>query len=64
MRALVIEGTVIGLFVILNGLYIALVPPVGDEPQGYAIMAIGFFIVLVTAYFGEQGCGTDDGPRG
>jgi hypothetical protein len=48
MRALTIEGYIIGLFVIVNGLYVLSFPPYGDEPQGYAIIAIGIFILLAT----------------
>jgi hypothetical protein len=50
MRTLSIEGYIIGLFVILNGLYVIAFPPVGDEPQGYAIIAIGIFIIIVTQH--------------
>jgi len=50
VRALMIEGCIIGLFVIANGIYIVAFPPVNDEPQGYAIIAIGIFIILVTLH--------------
>jgi hypothetical protein len=40
----------IGLFVIANGIWIVLMPPLGDEPQGYAIIAVGIFIPLITLY--------------
>jgi len=50
MRALTIEGYIIGLFVIVNGLYVLSFPPYGDEPQGYAIIAIGIFILLATQH--------------
>jgi len=43
-------GFLIGLFVIANGIFIVLMPPFGDEPQGYAIIAVGIFIPLVTLY--------------
>ena len=48
VRAIGIEGFVIGLFVILDGIYVILFPPFSDEPQGYAITAIGIFIILIT----------------
>jgi len=48
VRAFMIEGCTIGLFVIANGIYIVAFPPVNDEPQGYAIIAIGIFIILIT----------------
>lgn len=47
-RALMIEGCIIGFFVIANGIYVVAFPPVNDEPQGYAIIAIGIFIILAT----------------
>ena len=50
VRALTIEGCIIGLFVIANGIYVVAFPPVNDEPQGYAIIAIGIFIILVTLH--------------
>jgi hypothetical protein len=50
MRALAIEGYIIGLFVMVNGLYVISFPPYGDEPQGYAIIAIGTFIILATQH--------------
>jgi hypothetical protein len=50
VRALTIEGYIIGLFVIANGIYVVAFPPVNDEPQGYAIIAIGIFIILITLH--------------
>jgi hypothetical protein len=46
--SLLIEGGILGLFVILDGIWIVGSPPYGDEPQGYAIIAIGIFILLFT----------------
>ena len=46
--SLLIEGGIIGSFVILNGIWVTFAPPYGDEPQGYAIIAIGIFILLLT----------------
>ncbi len=43
-----IEGGIIGLFVILDGIWVVVTPPYGDEPQGYAIIAIGLFILICT----------------
>lgn len=57
-RALTIEGLIIGLFVIANGIYIIDIPPANDEPQGYAISAIGIFIILATLHLTRQ---MDDG---
>jgi len=43
-----IEGSIIGSFVILDGIWVVWNPPYGDEPQGYAIIAIGIFILILT----------------
>jgi hypothetical protein len=40
----------VGLFVIVNGVFICLMPPFGDEPQGYIIIAIGLIIPIITLY--------------
>ncbi|OPY36515.1 MAG: hypothetical protein A4E35_02055 [Methanoregula sp. PtaU1.Bin051] len=40
----------IALFVIVNGVYVAYMPPGGDEPQGIAIVAIGFFIIVAVLW--------------
>ncbi|MEI7857913.1 MAG: hypothetical protein WCH85_10475 [Methanomicrobiales archaeon] len=50
MRILTLEGWIIGLFVIFNGIYVISFPPTGDEPQGYAIVAIGIFIILAALH--------------
>jgi hypothetical protein len=44
----------IALFVIANGIWIAVMPPFGDEPTGYAIIAIGLFIPLITFYIAKK----------
>jgi hypothetical protein len=44
-------GCLIGVFVFVNGVWIVMTPPFGDEPQGYAIIAIGIFIPLIVLYF-------------
>jgi hypothetical protein len=38
----------IALFVIVNGIWVAYMPPFGDEPVGYAIIAVGIFIPIIT----------------
>ena len=43
----------ISLFVIVNGIYVFFMPPVGDEPQALAIIAVGIFIAILTAYVGR-----------
>ena len=50
LRALTIEGCILGLFVIFNGIYVILFPPSGDEPQCYAIIAIGILIIFATLH--------------
>ena len=40
----------ISLFVIVNGIYVFFMLPVGDEPQALAIIAVGIFIAILTAY--------------
>jgi hypothetical protein len=45
-----VMSCLIGLFVIVNGIWIATMPPFSDEPQGYAIIAVGVFIPLITLY--------------
>jgi len=44
----------IALFVIANGIWVVLTPPLGDEPQGYAIIAVGIFIPLITLYIARM----------
>ncbi len=63
VRALAVEGWIIGLFVIIDGIYVVLFPPVNDEAQGYAIIAIGIFIILATMHLTKtMDCG-EDPPR-
>ena len=50
LRALANEGCILRLFVISNGIYVILFPPSGDETQGYAIIAIGIFIIFATLH--------------
>ncbi|MDD4137616.1 MAG: hypothetical protein PHT99_06965 [Methanoregula sp.] len=45
-----VMSCLIGFFVIVNGIWIVLMPPFSDEPQGYAIIAIGLFIPVITLY--------------
>ena len=62
MRALTIEGGILGFLVIINGIYVVVFPPSGDEPQGYAIFAIGIFIILVTLYLDGTAGNNDKVP--
>ena len=43
----------ISLFVIVNGIYVFVMPPTGDEPVALAIIAVGIFIAILTAYVGR-----------
>jgi hypothetical protein len=60
--AFLIEGCITGLFVIANGIYVIVYPPFGDEPQGYAILAIGIFILLATLRLDRTGNGNGTMP--
>jgi hypothetical protein len=54
MEAIVkVLGCLVGIFVFVNGVWIVMTPPFGDEPQGYAIMAVGIFIPLILLYLGR-----------
>lgn len=51
MQAIIkVLAFLIGLFVIANGVFLVLMPPFGDEPQGYAIIAVGIVIPIITMY--------------
>ncbi len=52
-----VVGSIVGIFVILNGLWVITMPPTGDEPQGYAIVAIGFFMLLLLFSLSRAGPG-------
>ena len=57
------EGFVLGQFVIFDGICVVLFPPINDEAQGYAIIAIGIFIVLSTMHLTRISEGMADGSR-
>ncbi len=44
----------IALFVIVNGVYVAIMPPGGDEPQGIAIIAVGLFIIIAVVWISRM----------
>jgi hypothetical protein len=44
---------VVGLFMIVNGIWIVAMPPFGDEPEGYAIIGAGFILPVITYYFAK-----------
>ena len=43
----------IGLFIIVNGIWVILTPPFGDEPLGYVIVVVGIVIPLLVQYDAE-----------
>lgn len=54
MQSVTVIGCIIGIFVLLNGIYVITFPPLGDEPQGFAIIAIGIFIILSSLHMGRS----------
>jgi hypothetical protein len=40
----------LAFFVIANGIWVAYMPPYGDEPIGFAIIAVGIFIPIITLH--------------
>jgi hypothetical protein len=47
----------VALFIVANGVWVVFMPPFGDEPVGYAIIAVGILIpiiVLLVAKMGER----------
>ncbi len=45
----------IALFVIANGAWVVYMPPFGDEPVGYAIIAVGIFIPIIVLSVARMG---------
>ncbi len=48
-----IIGFFIGLFIIVNGIWVILTPPFGDEPLAYVIIAAGIIIPVVVQYVAQ-----------
>jgi len=48
-----IIGFFIGLFVIVNGIWVIMTPPFGDEPLAYIIIAVGIIIPLLVQYVAQ-----------
>jgi hypothetical protein len=48
-----IIGFFIGLFVIVNGIWVILTPPFGDEPLGYVIITVGIIIPILVQYVAQ-----------
>jgi hypothetical protein len=45
-----IIGLFIGLFIIVNGVWLIVTPPFGDEPFAVVIIAVGIIIPLLVQY--------------
>lgn len=43
----------VGFYMIANGVWIIRMPPAGDEPLGYLIIAAGLFVPLLTFYVAQ-----------
>jgi hypothetical protein len=54
VRAILVEGLVIGILIIMDGCYVVLFPPYGDEVQGFGILLIGIFIILASVHLGRM----------
>jgi hypothetical protein len=48
-----IVGFFIGLFILVNGIWVILTPPFGDELQGYVIIAVGIIIPVLMQYVAQ-----------
>lgn len=59
MQGITIIGSVMGVFVLMNGIYCVMYPPFGDEPQGLAIIAIGIFIIMSSLHMAKT-CGSGE----
>lgn len=40
----------IALFMVVNGVYVMYMPPIGDEPQGLAIIVMGVFVFIAVMW--------------
>jgi hypothetical protein len=45
-----VVSIIIALFIIANGIWVYVMPPSGDEPVAYAIIAMGIFVPFLTFY--------------
>jgi hypothetical protein len=53
-KKLKIGLVILGLFVIVDSIWVVLMPLYGDEPQGYALAAIGIFIIVIVFYLSRR----------
>ncbi|NMB79419.1 MAG: hypothetical protein GYA23_10050 [Methanomicrobiales archaeon] len=44
----------LAVFVIADGIWVVMTPPVGDELQAYGLVAVGAFMLLIGYYLGER----------
>jgi hypothetical protein len=45
---------VLGLFIVIDSIWVTLMPPYGDEPQGYALTATGLFLIGLVFYLAQR----------
>jgi hypothetical protein len=48
---------VLAVIVIADGIWVVLTPPVNDEPQAYALVAIGIFMLLIGYSIAQRNTG-------
>jgi len=63
VRAILIEGLVIGALIIMDGIYVVVFPPFGDEVQGYGIILIGIFIILAAYHLNRMAEKCEEDPE-
>jgi hypothetical protein len=51
-----IIGFFIGIFILVNGIWVILTPPFGDDLQGYVVIAAGIIIPILVPHVAQ----TDD----
>lgn len=44
----------LALFVIGDAIWVLMTPPVGDEPQAYAMVVIGIFMLLIGYHIAQR----------
>jgi multisubunit Na+/H+ antiporter MnhF subunit len=45
---------ILGLCVIIASIWVILSPPTGDEVQGFALMCIGAFMILIVSFIMQE----------
>ena len=46
--------TILGLFIIVDSIWVIQKPPYGDEPIGYAMAAIGIYIIIIVYVLAQR----------